>query len=340
MKTRAAVLVWALATVAGAQTTIRPGGGGGSSTITAGTTATSGCTDGGFLYSLTSLIRCGAVLTTDGTNVITASLAGSSAANGDITINGTTSATKTTSYVNLQDTGGNVGIGTAAPDSPLHVSSAGAGVVRLARFQNPTVSGYSSIVLGNSSGTSYWEAWSADGPGTGGVGNPSNFGFSLFTNGRDNPRLNVASTGAITIGTSSLGTSVVPLTVTPGTGSTANMINATNSGGTPVWSIGKAGTPVYASGIPAVSNTSANSCGTTAATIAGTAETGIITVGATSGTSCTVTFAVAAPTRRQCVVTNETTGVAVKATYSSSTVSLFAGTFAASDVLAYICQVY
>lgn len=340
MKTRAAVLVWALAAVAGAQTTIRPGGGGGSSTITAGTTATSGCTDGGFLYSLTSLIRCGSLMVTDGTNVITASIAGSSAANGSITINGTTSATKTTSYINLQDTGGNVGIGVAAPDSPLHVVKSGAGVVQLARFQNTTTSGYSSIVLGSNGSANYWEAYGFDGGGTGGVGNPASYGFNIFTGGRANTRINVSGVGATTIGNSALGTSVVPLTVTPGTGNTANIINVTNSGGTPVWFIGKAGTPVYASGIPAVSNTSANSCGTTAATIAGTAETGIVTVGATSGTSCTMTFAVAAPNRRQCVVTNETTGVAVKATYSSTTVSLFAGTFAASDVLAYICQVY
>lgn len=44
-----------------------PGGGG---TLTAGTSPTSGCTDGGFLYSLSSLLNCGAVLTTDGSTVI------------------------------------------------------------------------------------------------------------------------------------------------------------------------------------------------------------------------------------------------------------------------------
>jgi len=42
-------------------------------------------------------------------------------ANDDIIIQGTNNATKTTSYVNLQPTGGNVGIGTIAPNSTLHL---------------------------------------------------------------------------------------------------------------------------------------------------------------------------------------------------------------------------
>lgn len=71
MRIRAAVLFCLFAGIASAQSTIRPGGGGGSSTITAGTTATSGCTDGAFLYSLTSLIRCGTALTTNGTTITT-----------------------------------------------------------------------------------------------------------------------------------------------------------------------------------------------------------------------------------------------------------------------------
>ena len=41
----------------------------GGGAITAGTTATSGCTDGAFLYSLTSLVRCGAVMITNGNTV-------------------------------------------------------------------------------------------------------------------------------------------------------------------------------------------------------------------------------------------------------------------------------
>lgn len=91
---------------------------------------------------------------------------------------------------------------------------------------------------------------------------------------------------------------------------------------------------------PAVSNTSANSCGTTAATIAGNNQTGIVTVGATAGTSCTLTFADVAPTRRQCFVNNETTANLARASYTDTTHSVLAGTFVAGDVLAYQCSIY
>jgi len=50
-------------------------------------------------------------------------LYGGTAANDDITIHGTSDATRTTSYVLLQPSGGNVGIGTASPATLLHVTS-------------------------------------------------------------------------------------------------------------------------------------------------------------------------------------------------------------------------
>lgn len=49
---------------------------------------------------------------------------GGTAANEDLTIRGTAHATKTTSYVLLQDTGGNVGIGTTAPGQLLSLNAA------------------------------------------------------------------------------------------------------------------------------------------------------------------------------------------------------------------------
>lgn len=58
------------------------------------------------------------------TNLTVPLLYGSSAANGDITIRGTSHATKTSSYVILQDTGGYVGIGTTTPVFNLDVVSA------------------------------------------------------------------------------------------------------------------------------------------------------------------------------------------------------------------------
>jgi hypothetical protein len=65
----------------------------------------------------------GAGLTYDGTYLLSPSIIGSSAADGDITIQGTSSATKTSSYVNLQPTGGNVGIGTTAPTQKLTIDN-------------------------------------------------------------------------------------------------------------------------------------------------------------------------------------------------------------------------
>lgn len=60
--------------------------------------------------------------TSDGTNIFIPALYGGSAANDDITIEGTSNGTKTTSYVNLQPTAGFVGIGLTTPTSTLHLN--------------------------------------------------------------------------------------------------------------------------------------------------------------------------------------------------------------------------
>ena len=49
-------------------------------------------------------------------------LYGGTGANDDITIHGTSNATRTTSYVLLQPSGGNVGIGTTAPTAKMHLA--------------------------------------------------------------------------------------------------------------------------------------------------------------------------------------------------------------------------
>jgi hypothetical protein len=51
------------------------------------------------------------------------SLSGGTAANDDLTLQGTTNATRTTSYVIMQPNGGNVGIGTTSPGVKLQISS-------------------------------------------------------------------------------------------------------------------------------------------------------------------------------------------------------------------------
>lgn len=53
-----------------------------------------------------------------------ATINGGSAANNDLTLQGTSNATRTTSYVNLQPNGGNVGIGTATPRVAFDLVSA------------------------------------------------------------------------------------------------------------------------------------------------------------------------------------------------------------------------
>lgn len=56
---------------------------------------------------------------------------GGTGANEDVTIRGTTNATKTSSYVLLQDNGGSVGIGTTSPIAQLHVGGSSSSVLSL-----------------------------------------------------------------------------------------------------------------------------------------------------------------------------------------------------------------
>ena len=100
-KSKASVIAIALcllASVSVAQVVVTPAGGGGSSTITAGTTATSGCTDGGFLYSLTSLVQCGANAINDGSTI---TFGGGVTSTGDTVI--ITNNTSTRNIFKLQD---------------------------------------------------------------------------------------------------------------------------------------------------------------------------------------------------------------------------------------------
>ncbi len=75
------------------------------------------------------------------TQITTPLIYGSSADNGDITINGTSSATKTTSHVILQDTGGNVAIGSTNPLVKLEIK----GIAAFPANSGTTQSGIFSI---------------------------------------------------------------------------------------------------------------------------------------------------------------------------------------------------
>lgn len=120
-----------------------------------------------------------------------------------------------------------------------------------------------------------------------------------------------------------------------GAGGTPSSLVLTNASGSVV--LTQATARLVANGAtPAVTNTSANSCGTSPATIVGNDNASKVTVGATAGTSCTVTFAVPFSAEPSCNVTNETTANLVRAT-STVTAVVVAGTMVAGDVLAVAC---
>ena len=120
----------------------------------------------------------------------------------------------------------------------------------------------------------------------------------------------------------------------------SNEVTWTSSTGLVSWNL--SGIDLYARHIlgngatPSVANVGVNSCGTTAATIAGTDTAGKVTVGATSGTECRITFAIAFTNAPSCTVSNETTANLTR-TQSTTTTADLEGTFVGGDVLAYIC---
>lgn len=87
----------------------------------------------------------------------------------------------------------------------------------------------------------------------------------------------------------------------------------------------------------AVANVGANSCGTTAATIAGGNNAFAITVGATSGTQCRITFTFAAATEWDCAFNDQTTTIAIRSTPVDTSHTDALGAFTAGDKVTGIC---
>lgn len=95
--------------------------------------------------------------------------------------------------------------------------------------------------------------------------------------------------------------------------------------------------PLVPVGALSVANVGANSCGTSAATIAGNAGSFEITVGATSGTQCRVTFPIAAPTRWNCAANNQSAAALARAMVVSTTEIDVLGVFGSGNVINVQC---
>lgn len=86
------------------------------------------------------------------------SLSGGIAANDDLTLQGTTNGTRTTSYVNLQPNGGNVGVGLTAPTAKLQVAADAVASTAedVARFGvSDDTTGYLKVVNGTTGDNSF-----------------------------------------------------------------------------------------------------------------------------------------------------------------------------------------
>jgi len=94
--------------------------------------------------------------------LITPAINGGTSANDDITIQGTTHATRATSYVILQPTAGNVGIGTTTPVVPLHVN----GVIAAEATAFVIPAGIKGIFLKYNEDYEYGSLWCYDYPNT------------------------------------------------------------------------------------------------------------------------------------------------------------------------------
>jgi hypothetical protein len=145
------------------------------------------------------------------------SLSGGTAANDDLTLEGTTNATRTTSYVIMQPNGGNVGIGITAPVTILHAYKAtGSSIVKV---QTADTTFYAAQDVQSSSGAAAFYHFSSSYPtsnqyiantgllesttGSLNLSAASNNSIQFWTNNQASPRMVILGGGNVGIGTTS-----------------------------------------------------------------------------------------------------------------------------------------
>lgn len=129
---------------------------------------------------------------------------GGTAANDDLTLQGTTNATRTTSYVLIQPNGGFTGIGTSAPALPLHIvnSNANAGMFRA---QNTSASGYTGFELYGDAGTQLaafgtGNSTTAFYPGEMYLGTNTAKAVNIYTTNSSSVRMYISAAGGVSVG--------------------------------------------------------------------------------------------------------------------------------------------
>jgi len=132
-----------------------------------------------------------------------AQINGGTAANDDLTIQGTTNATRTSSYVIIQPNGGLTGIGTSTPALALHIVTAGANGVF--RAQNTQANAYTGFELYGDAGTQL----AAFGTGNSSasffpsqmyLGTNTAQALNFYTTSANNVRMFISAAGGISIG--------------------------------------------------------------------------------------------------------------------------------------------
>lgn len=223
----------------------------------------------------TTNVDLGVRTLTNSTNITSPLLYGSSAVNGNITIEGTSSPTKTTSYIILQPTGGGVGIGTVNPVGSLYVvgnasqlaiglstnSATVAGVAALS-FYTQTNRGLGSQIMGTA--LSGLELWTSNGnvramsllqSGNVGIGTTvplskvgitGNLSVGATYGAIAAPTSGAIIEGKIGIGTSTVGNgSSIQVTIASAGGGGLELANTTSAGGGAFVAVAGGGLAIY-----------------------------------------------------------------------------------------------